>query len=132
MLQLVLGRAGSGKTEYVFSSIKKLVENGEKNLLLITPEQFSFISEKRLLKDLGESGIREVESTSFTRLGVSVFSKYGSEKLPVLSKGSKAVLMKKAIESVSDSLKLFNNLNSVSFINSAVQIYDEMKSCRVA
>ncbi len=131
MLQLVLGRAGCGKTEYVFSSIKKLVENGEKNLLLITPEQFSFISEKRLLKDLGESGIREVESTSFTRLGVSVFSKYGSEKLPVLSKGSKAVLMKKAIESVSDSLKLFSNLNSVSFINSAVQIYDEMKSCRV-
>ena len=29
MLQLILGRSGSGKTEYVFSQIKKLVENGE-------------------------------------------------------------------------------------------------------
>ena len=36
MLQLILGRSGSGKTEYVFSQIKKLVENGEQNILLLT------------------------------------------------------------------------------------------------
>ena len=36
MLQLITGRAGTGKTEYVFSSIKKLVENGEKDILLTT------------------------------------------------------------------------------------------------
>ena len=41
MLQLILGRAGYGKTEYVFSNIKKRVEQGEDTIVLITPEQFS-------------------------------------------------------------------------------------------
>ena len=67
MLQLILGRSGSGKTEYVFSQIKKLVENGEQNILLLTPEQYSFISERRLLKDLGESRVNSVENGSFSR-----------------------------------------------------------------
>ena len=29
MLQLILGRSGSGKTEFVFSKIKQLIDNGE-------------------------------------------------------------------------------------------------------
>ena len=133
MLQLVLGRAGSGKTEYVFSSIKKLVENGEKDILLITPEQFSFIAERRLLTDLGEKNVNLVENTSFTRLSDSIKKLYGGDELPVLSKGAKAILMKKAIETVQDSLILYKrNIGSVSFVDSAVKIYDEMKSCRVS
>ena len=44
MLQMIIGRAGSGKTEYIFNSIKKQVEQGDESILLITPEQFSFIS----------------------------------------------------------------------------------------
>lgn len=131
MLQLILGRAGSGKTEYVFSSIKKLVEE-EKNVLLITPEQFSFVAERRLLEDLGENKINRVESTSFSHLCDTVKMKYGGDKLPVLSNGSKAVMMKKAIEAVQDELLLFkHNITSVSFVNSVIGIYDEMKSCRV-
>ena len=46
MLNLVLGRAGSGKTEFVFSKIKELVENSNSEIVLLTPEQFSFISER--------------------------------------------------------------------------------------
>lgn len=133
MLQLVLGRSGFGKTEFVFDSIKKLTQSGEKNILLITPEQFSFVAERRLLSDLGESGISNVENSSFSRLSSEVSKKYGGDKLPVLSPGSKAVLMKKAIEAVQDKLVLFTkNLSSVSFISSVVSVYDEMKSCRVS
>ncbi len=132
MLQLILGRSGSGKTEYVFSHIKQLVENGEQNILLITPEQYSFISERRLLKDLGESRVNLVENGSFSRLANEIERKYGAAPLPVLTKGAKAVVFKKVCESVKDELKLFGkNVNNVAFINSAIKIYDEMKSCRV-
>lgn len=132
MLQLVLGTAGSGKTEYVFSSIKSLIDGGEKNVLLITPEQFSFVAERRLLTDLGENIINLVENTSFSRLSNEISRKYGGDRLPVLSKGAKAVMMKKAIELVSDELQLFKtNIGQASFINSVIRIYDEMKSCRV-
>ena len=86
MLKLVLGRAGSGKTEYVFSSIKRLVEQGEDNILLLTPEQFSFVSEQRLLRDLGESKINCVQNMSFSGLSKDIYNIYGKNPLPLLSK----------------------------------------------
>ena len=133
MLQLILGRAGYGKTEYVFSKIKSLVESGEKDILLLVPEQFSFVSERRLLTDLKEDKVGCVDSFSFSCLGVELSSKYGGDELPVLTKGARAVMMKRAIETVQDSLRLFNrNITSNSFINSVLKIYDEMKSCRVS
>lgn len=132
MLQLILGRSGYGKTEYVFNSIKKLVDNGE-DVILITPEQYSFIAERRLLSELGESGISKVQNMSFSRLNNEVTNLFGGNDYPVLSKGSKAVMMKKAVEMVQDGLILFNkNANQTSFINLFIKIYDEMKSCRVS
>ena len=132
MLNLIYGRAGSGKTEYVFSTIKALAENAQQNIVLITPEQFSFIAERRLLKDLGESNVSKVENLSFSRLANEISRLYGGNKLPVLTKGARAVMMKKAIQTVGDSLVLFNqNVDNSSFISSALKIYDEMKSCRV-
>lgn len=133
MLQLVLGRAGCGKTEYVFSHIKEAVDGGKNNIVLITPEQYSFIAERRLLELLGEKNVGCVENLSFSRLNDEIRRRYGGNDLPVLSKGAKAVLMKKAIEAVSDSLKLYGkNAFSTDFVNNAVRIYDEMKSCRVS
>lgn len=131
MLQLVLGKSGYGKTTFVFDSIKKLVDEGER-VLLITPEQFSFIAERRLLEELGEQKISLVENMSFTRLNNEVNRIYGGEALPVLSSGAKAVMMQKAALMVQDSLVLYGkNIKQASFINSMVKIYDEMKSCRV-
>ena len=133
MLQMIIGRAGSGKTEYIFNSIKNQVEQGDESILLITPEQFSFISERRLLTDLGEDKVNCVENGSFSRLSSDIAKKYGSFTLPILSKGAKAVLFKKACDSCKDELKLFSkNVNNNAFISSAVRIYDEMKACRVS
>lgn len=132
MLRLVLGRAGSGKTEYVFSSIKKLVEQGEDNILLLTPEQFSFVSEQRLLRDLGESKINCVQNMSFSGLSKEIYNIYGKNPLPILSKGSKAVVFKTACSLCRDELTVFSkNIDNIAFINSAIEIYDELKTCRV-
>lgn len=133
MLNFIFGRSGCGKTEYCFNQIESLVNNGEKNILLITPEQYNFTAERKLLLSLKESGINKVENSSFSRLNNEVSRIYGGEKLPVISKGSKAVLMKKAVDSVKDSLSVFNKkVNSSSFITSMVKIYDEMKSCDIS
>ncbi len=132
MLKIVFGRSGYGKTEYVFNSIKSLVDNGVKDIMLITPEQFSLVSEKRLLSDLGESGISSVNNLSFTRLSNAVKREYGTENGSVLSKGGKVVLMIQAIDTVKNKLTLFNRkLNSSDFVDSIISIYDEMRSCNL-
>lgn len=53
MLQLVFGRSGYGKTEYIRNRIADKIDRGETQVLLITPEQYSFISEYSLLEQLG-------------------------------------------------------------------------------
>ncbi|MGN1122790.1 MAG: hypothetical protein ACI4RR_00480, partial [Eubacterium sp.] len=132
MLNLVLGRSGYGKTEYVFSQIKKLISNNEKDILLITPEQYSLIAERRLLTDLGESGISCVENSSFSRISNEVKKLYGSDGLPMLTKGGKVILMAQAIELSRDKLTLFNKkTDTLSFVSSMIKIYDEMKSCNL-
>lgn len=133
MLKLILGRSGSGKTEYVFNRIKELAQSGKDNILIITPEQFSLISERRLLSMLGEGRINCVDNSSFSRISNDVKRKYGGDGLPVLSKGGKVILMMQAIENVKDRLLLFNKkLDSLSFVTSMIEIYDEMKSCNLS
>lgn len=133
MLELVFGRSGYGKTEYTFNKIKKLVSEGNKNILLITPEQFSLVSERKLLNDLKEQGINAVNNSSFTRLYEEIKKEYGGINLPQISKGAKLVIMVQAIEKSKDMLTLFNkNLDSLSFVKSMVKISDEMKSCNLS
>lgn len=130
MLNLIFGRAGYGKTDYCFSKITSLAKGGNKDILLLTPEQYNFTAEKKLLYALGESRVNNVQNLSFTRLSNELKRLYGGDPLPVLSKGAKAVLMKKAMESVKDDLHVFAKKTEImSFITSMVDIYDEMKSC---
>lgn len=132
MLKFVFGRSGTGKTEYVFNEIKALAENGEKNILLLTPEQYSLVAERRLLDDLGEKNIGVVDNFSFSRISDDVKAKYGDSSLPTLSKGGKVVLMSQAVEKCKNDFLLFNkNLDSLFFVNSVISIYDEMKSCNL-
>ncbi len=132
MLRFVFGRSGCGKSNFVFNEIKKLVNSGEKDILLLTPQPYSLIAERRLLKDLGEDKVNFVDNSSFSRISNDVRRKYGSDTLPTLSKGGKVILMCKAIDSCKDDFQLFNKrLDSLSFVTSMIKIYDEMKSCNL-
>lgn len=133
MINMVFGRSGYGKTEYVFNCVKKLVKNGKRDILLLTPEQYSLVCERRLLSELGEKGISAVDNMSFSRLSDAVKREYGGSNIPVLSKGGKAVLMMQAIEHSKDKLCLFSKkLDSLAFVTSMIKIYDEMKSCNLS
>lgn len=133
MLKLIFGRSGFGKTEYVFGNIQKLAESGNQNILLITPEQYSLIAERRLLKALKEDKINYVDNSSFSRISNDVKRLYGGDNLPVLSKGGKVIMMMQAIDSVKDELSLFNKkIDSLSFVSSMINVYDEMKSCNLS
>ena len=48
-LRFIYGKSGTGKTSFCFNEIKKLIDSGEK-IYIITPEQFSFTAEKRLME----------------------------------------------------------------------------------
>lgn len=132
MLNFVFGRSGYGKTEYIFNMVKRTVIDDNEEVLLITPEQYSLIAERKLLELLGETSIAKVNNSSFSRLADEVSNVYGKEMLPLLSKGGRAVIMMQAINSCASDFLLFNKrIDSIGFVSSMLKIYDEMKSCNL-
>lgn len=100
MLQLLIGRSGSGKSGAVFDRIETLVQQGHERVLLIVPEQYSFESERMLLARLGAKRANRVQVLSFTRLADTVFREVGGLAGEPLDDGVRALLMSRALDEV--------------------------------
>lgn len=90
-LRLIYGRAGSGKSEYCF---KKIAEELNKNkIFIITPEQFSFTAEKKLMKTVNSQSVFNAEVVTFNRMAYRVMQEIGFANKTNLSKCGKAMLI---------------------------------------
>ncbi len=90
-LNIIYGRAGSGKSEYCFQNIAKIIDK-EKKIFLITPEQFSYVAEKRLMQSIGRKAVINAEVITLSRMAERVLSDLGEKKAP-LTKTGKAMLV---------------------------------------
>ena len=100
MLQLLIGRSGSGKSHAVFERIETLVRQGHETVLLLVPEQYSFETERTLLRRLGERLANRVQVLSFTRLADTVFREVGGVAAVIPDDGVRALLMSRALDEV--------------------------------
>jgi len=73
LLQFVLGRAGSGKTEYLRELLAEKNRQGGEKLMMLVPEQYSFETEKAILHKAGPVRAASIQVYSFTRLAEAVF-----------------------------------------------------------
>ena len=88
-LQLIYGRAGSGKSEYIFGKIKKQI-NVEEKIYIITPEQFSFTAEQKLLNSVEKKSVINAEVITFNRMAERIFLEIGGVENTHLSKARKS------------------------------------------
>lgn len=72
-LRLIYGRTGTGKSEFCFEEINKKV-NEKNKIYIITPEQFSFTSEQKLLNSLENKAVINAEVLTFNRMAYRVAS----------------------------------------------------------
>lgn len=70
-LNIIKGRAGSGKSTKLFKKVKELMEKNEK-IYIITPEQFSFTAEKKLLEEAEGGASVNAEVLTFSRMAYRV------------------------------------------------------------
>lgn len=133
MLYLIKGRAGSGKTQKIREIIKKLAENGGSKPLLLVPEQFSFETERAMLKLLGAKTKKSIDIFSFPRMALSDLknvSEFKNIKIP--NNGVKIALMGEALVQLGDKLNIYGKMhqNAVA-LDPLVQFCKEMKYCRI-
>ena len=102
-LRIIYGKPGSGKSEYCFSEISKLVEK-EKKIFIITPEQFSFTAEKKLMDCLSSNAVMNAEVITLSRMAYRVISEVGGNKNN-LSKCGKAMLVYSILNKYKQDLK---------------------------
>ena len=107
MLNLMLGRAGTGKTGYIMNEIKRKMGEGESGMLLIVPEQYSHDAEKQLCTVCGDSLSLHAEVLSFTRLYNNVVSEKGIAPKKLIDSSGQIITLYRALASVSNGLKAF-------------------------
>ena len=131
MLYLIKGRAGSGKTRALREKISEKLNTSEP--LLIIPEQFSFETERSMLKSFGPRDFKKIGVFSFTRLATSTLKNtpYYSKKLA--TGGVRAVLMSEAISALEGRLNVYSNLKSrFTSLNPLVEFCKELKYCNIS
>lgn len=110
-LNIIRGKAGSGKSTYIFKEIKKELEKVPK-IYIITPEQFSFTAEKKLLEEVGGAVIN-AEVLTFSRMAYRVINENGNNLKNIESFGKSMLIYSILEENKKDLTFLGRNLQNV-------------------
>ncbi len=133
MLNIITGRTGSGKTRLIRSMACEIAENYGNKAIIIVPEQFSFETEKGMLRLLGNEKINNVEILSFSRIAERLLSQYGKLDKKMADDGIRAVLMSRAIETLEDKLTVYSRYKKFpQLIDDILNFHREMKKCGVS
>ncbi len=91
-LKIIYGKPGSGKSQYCFNQIIEQLEK-EKKIYMITPEQFSFTAETKLMKTAKNRAVLNAEVVTLSRMAYRVLNEVGGSNKTHLTKQGKAMLI---------------------------------------
>ncbi len=103
-LKIIYGKPGSGKSTYCFSEIARIIEK-EKNIFVITPEQFSFTAERKLMETIKTTATMNAEVLTLSRMAYRVLNDIGENNNTPLSKCGKAMLIYSILNKYKKELK---------------------------
>lgn len=118
-LQFVMGGAGSGKTRYLYeTAIRQAVEQPDRQILFIVPEQYTMQTQKELVRLHPRKGLMNMDVLSFKRLAYRVFEDLGVQVPAVLDDMGKSMVLRKVAGMVRRDLRLYSrHLEQPGFIN---------------
>ena len=103
-LKIIYGRAGTGKSEYCYKEIAQKIKENEK-ILIITPEQFSYTAEKKLMSSIDTQAVLNAEVVTLSRMAYRVINEIGGSTQTNLSKCGKAMLIYSILNNNKKELK---------------------------
>lgn len=132
MLRFIIGRSGSGKTTAARKVLENISSTGGEPVLLI-PEQYSFYSEKALLRALGPQQAARIAVLSFSRLAHTVLREVGDAGKQPLDKSGRILCMHTALQGLREQLTLYAPARwNAAFMQSLLQTVQELKHAAVS
>ena len=131
MLTILMGRAKSGKTEWMLRRIAALGDHSRQ--VLLVPEHASYAAEMDLCRSCGDTASRHAEVLSFRRLGTRVLSVTGGLADVSLDQGGKLLTLQKALGEVAPELKLYRRPSrKAAVLTGMLDLFDEFQSFDVS
>lgn len=133
MVQLIIGRAGSGKTTRLLELVKTRAAQGRTGQIFLVPEQFSLNAERALCRKCGDFVSLSAEVLTFKSLATRVFDALGGGLAAMLDDGGKLLAMYLAVKNVEEHLKVYREAApKPEFLKNLVALSDEFKSYKVS
>ena len=123
-LQMIYGRAHSGKTQYILNLSGELCKDG-KPFVIVVPEQFTHLAEKRLISKIGSIQQDKAEVLSFERIAKRINSIYPNNKQRINSV-AKSLIMSELISDI--DFEYYKNIKTdTGFIDACISEISEFK-----
>ncbi|NLB81376.1 MAG: helicase-exonuclease AddAB subunit AddB, partial [Clostridiaceae bacterium] len=121
-LQIIYGRAGSGKTTACFNLLKELLNT---EVLFIVPEQISLRTETEIINNFAEN---KVDVLSFERLAQRVFAQVGPVGNQYMDTALKHMLVQRILMALDRKLLYLSSAHQTEdFSGVLVETINELK-----
>ena len=128
-LRIIYGKSGTGKSNFIYNEINEKIKHNEKNkIYIITPEQFSFTAEKKLMEN--KKSVINAEVITFNRMAYRVMNEIGGNIHNNLTKCGKSMLIYSILQKEKKNLNLLNK--SDENIDLAMRTISEFKKNQVS
>ena len=116
-LRIIYGRAGTGKSEYCYNEIAKTNED----IIIITPEQFSFTAETKLMEKIKTQAVLNAEVITLSRMAYRVKNEIGEKNKTNLSNCGKAMLIYSILNNKKKELKFLGKTDeNIELVETAI------------
>ena len=130
MLTILMGRAKTGKSDWVLERIRAQGDRGRQ--ILLVPEHASHQAEVDLCRFCGDTASRHAEVLSFRRLCERVLALTGGAAQVTLDAGGKLLTLQKALGEVAPSLRVYRRPSrKAAFLQQLLDLFDELRSYEV-
>ena len=132
-IRFIYGRAGTGKSKFCIDEIKDNIdEEAENKLILLVPEQYTFNTENKILKFIGERALLRTEVLSFKKMAHEVFEECGGRVKEIIKESGRNMLIHRVLNENMDSLDYFKKISREQGFNEIIsEIISEFKKYNV-
>ena len=111
-IRFIYGRAGVGKSTWCINSIAESVGKFEDHkLIFIVPEQYTFNTENKILKAIGEPALLRTKVLSFKKMAQEVFEECGGCVKQIMKESGRNMLIHKVLNDKIESLEYFRRIS---------------------
>lgn len=101
-IRFVYGRSGTGKSKFCINDIKNNIDKelDLNKLILLVPEQYTFMTENKILHEIGEHAFLRTEVLSFKKMAHNIFEEYGGRVKEIIKESGRNMLIHRVINEI--------------------------------